>query len=922
MNMNNSAAIEHEHFLSIDKSERAKMLLQDYTIASMTTGLVPVPIVDVAVLSGIQFKMIHSIGKVYEKKLTPNRIKAVVTSLIGGALPVTGLSAASLTKFVPGFGTAAGTVGMVTMGGTSTYALGRVLIQHFESGGDLDQLSPKSARASFVKELKAGKRFVEKLKGKGKDPGTAAHFHDHSHAWGPDHEHGHDHSHACKPDHEHGSGKGDHQSHPHAREDRGEGSCVHVHAHQDQSQSACGDDACGHDHATDDTTIAKYKHKIYVGGGTLLVLGAQRVLLPSLVVGAVPVYIIAGTATLITGFGYISGVWHSLVKRKINTDTLVGTATVASLALGNAVTALAVLFLLNIGTYFEAITLRKTNRAIRDLLEIDENEEVWLVARTENGEEVETRRRLATVKVGDRLAVYAGQKVPADGYVVQGDAQVNQAPITGEERPVGLKEGDAVYAGFILLAGKLTIEVEKLGRDTVVGRIIERVHKAEELRPPIQTVGEEFSKRFVPFSFAMAGGVLLLTLDPTRALTMLLIACPCAVGLSTPTSVSASIGNSAKRGILVRGGAHLEAAAQANVVVVDKTGTLTNGVPSVARIIACHDEFDERGLLAMAASAELHSNHPLGAAVISHAKEEGVEIVSPESYKSIDGSGMRASWNGGSVFVGNHRLMEHFGIEVCGRARANYERYTEQGETVLFVSYEKRCVGVIGIRNNIRPYVAETLEHLPQRGVSRVIMLTGDQQEAARLAANSAGIGEWHAGLMPEDKYRFVRELQAEGHKVIMVGDGINDAPALAIADVGIAIGTGGSDVAIESSDIALSSDDFRKLDETLQISNKTIATIRQNYGMALVINAGGLVVAAMGMINPFAAVVLHNFSTAAVLINSSRLVGYKPNALNGKKNGLNAIKDELNAKKDRLNAKKSGSNGEQESNETQVQAA
>jgi cation-transporting P-type ATPase C len=384
----------------------------------------------------------------------------------------------------------------------------------------------------------------------------------------------------------------------------------------------------------------------------------------------------------------------------------------------------------------------------------------------------------------------------------------------------------------------------------------------------------------------MAGGVLLLTLDPTRALTMLLIACPCAVGLSTPTSVSASVGNSAKRGILVRGGTYLEAAAQANVVVFDKTGTLTNGVPSVARVIACHDEFDEDGLLAMAASAELHSNHPLGAAVLAHARESGVEVVSPKSHKSIDGSGMRASWNGGSVFVGNHRLMEHFGIEVCDKAKANYERYTKQGETVLFVSYEKRCVGVIGIRNNIRPYVADTLARLQRSGIKKIVMLTGDQREAARLAAESAGIEEWYAELMPEDKYRFVRELQADGYKVIMVGDGINDAPALAIADVGIAIGTGGSDVAVESSDIALSSDDFRKLDETLQISNKTITTIRQNYGMALVINAGGLVVAAMGMINPFAAVVLHNFSTAAVLINSSRLVGYKPNGLNGKKDG------------------------------------
>ncbi|MGB5733288.1 MAG: heavy metal translocating P-type ATPase, partial [Thiohalocapsa sp.] len=361
---------------------------------------------------------------------------------------------------------------------------------------------------------------------------------------------------------------------------------------------------------------------------------------------------------------------------------------------------------------------------------------------------------------------------------------------------------------------------------------------------------------------------------------MLLIACPCAVGLSTPTSVSASVGNSAKRGILVRGGSFFEAAAEADVMVFDKTGTLTNGVPEVSRIVSFSDAFDEQEIIALAASAEAHSNHPLGAAITSHAEETGIEVVSPSSYQSIEGRGMRAAWKDGSAFVGNRALMEHFGIEVPDKALADHRRFSQWGETMLFVAFNEQCIGLIGIRNNIRPHVPETLEQLRRRGIDRVIMLTGDQESAARLAAKSAGIDEWQAELMPDDKYRFVRELQANGHRVIMVGDGINDAPALAIADVGIAIGTGGSDVAIESSDIALSSEDFRKLDEVLQISNMTIGTIRQNYGMALVINAGGLVLAAMGMINPFAAVVLHNVSTAAVLINSSRLVRYQPDGL------------------------------------------
>jgi cation-transporting P-type ATPase C len=851
------------------------MLLNDYTVASMTTGLLPIPLADVAALTGVQFRLIHKIGKLYGEKIPAYRARALITSLVGGSVPLASLSAASLTKLIPGFGTTAGTVGMVTMGGASTYALGRVLIRHYESGRNLDEFSATSASALFSEELAAGTRLVRQLKKSRRAAPSHTHDHTHDHYHGPsanvDFIHRHDHGH---DDHAHESGGSHSCGHSHDHDN-------HAHDHHDHGHgAACADDSCGHDHATDDLTIAKYKHQIYLGSGTLLVLGAQRLFLPALVAGAAPVFIIAATATFMTGHSYISGLWSSITKRKINSDTLVGTATVASLALGSGLTALSVLVLLNIGTYFESVTLRKTNKAIRDLLEIDENEEVWLVTQTESGQHLEVRRKLSTITPADTVAVYAGQRVPVDGYVIDGGAQVNPAPITGEERPVDLKKGDLVYAGYIVLGGKLTVKVKKVGQDTVVGRIIERVHQAEEVRPPIQTVGEEFSRRFVPFSFAMAGGVFLLTLDPTRALTMLLIACPCAVGLSTPTAVSASVGNSAKRGILVRGGSFFEATAQADVMVFDKTGTLTNGVPTVARIVCFNDAFDEQGLLAMAASAELHSNHPLGAAIVSHAKEMGVEIASPLSHQSIDGSGIRAAWNDGSAFVGNQALMEHFGIEIPDQAKADYSRFSLWGETVLFVAFDAHCVGLIGIRNNIRPHVADTLEQLRRRGIDRVIMLTGDQEQAARLAAKSAGIEEWRSRLMPEDKYRFVRELQASGHKVIMIGDGINDAPALAIADVGIAIGTGGSDVAIESSDIALSSEDFRKLDEVLQVSNKTITTIRQNYGMALVINAGGLVVAAMGMINPFAAVVLHNVSTAAVLINSSRLVGYQPDSL------------------------------------------
>lgn len=856
---------DHSNLLPIGKSERAAIVLNEHIIASMTTGLIPLPLIDFAALTGIQLKMIHSISKLYEKEFSESRSKALIASLVGGGIPITVTRLASLAKFVPGIGSVAGTIGMVTMGGASTYALGRVLTDHFESGHELNQLTAKAVKKTFSKELKAGRKVVIKLQKTSQK--SIQHSHEHSHASSGDC--GHDHSHH---DHSH------HHDHEHPHTSGGD-CCDHDHDH-DHSHGACGDDACGHDHAHDDVTLEKYKHKIYLSGATLLGLGAQRVFFPVLVVSHMPVFLIAGTATLMTGSSYIKGLWSSITNRKVNTNTLVGSATVASLVMGNGLTALAVLFLLNVGEYFEAITLRKTNKAIKDLLEIDENEEVWLVTLTAEGQVEETLQYLSAIEPDNKLAVYAGQRFPVDGVVVDGEARVNQAPVTGEEMPVNRKAGDQVFAGSIIISGKVIVKVKKIGQETVVGRIIERVHEAEELRPPIQTVGEEFSRRFVPFSFAMSGAVLILTLDPTRALTMLLIACPCAVGLSTPTSVSASIGNSAKRGILIRGGSFLETAAQADVMVFDKTGTLTTGLPSVTRVISYHPDFDETKLVTMAATAELHSNHPLGDAILAHARQNNIEIISPASYQSIPSCGMRAAWEDGSVYIGNKSLMEHFGIQVLDEAHQQHEKYSQSGETVLYIAYQNRCIGLIGIHNTIRPHVFDTLKQLRDRGISKTIMLTGDQAASAKMVARAAGIDEWHAELMPEDKYHIVRKLQARGLKVIMVGDGINDAPALAIADVGIALGTGSSDVAIESADIALSSEDFRKLDETLQISNKTIATIRQNYGMALVINAGGLVAAAMGMINPFAAVILHNVSTAAVLINSSGLVAYNPDEI------------------------------------------
>ena len=485
---------------------------------------------------------------------------------------------------------------------------------------------------------------------------------------------------------------------------------------------------------------------------------------------------------------------------------------------------------------------------------------------------------LEQVRPGDLVVVHTGRKVPVDGTVEAGSATLNEAPITGESMPVIRSQGDTVFAGTIVLAREIRVRVEKVGADTAVGRLIRRVEEAQDLKAPIQTVGDRFSRHFVPFSFALAILTFAVTRDYRRSLTMLLIACPCAAGLATPTAVSAAIGNGARRGFLIKGGTHLEAAANLDAVVFDKTGTLTCGLPNVERVISVVDDLSVYEVLSLAASGELHSQHPLALAVVAHAEEKEVRIPEHERCEVIIGRGVVAQLNGHKVLVGSRRLMDENEIEVSNEAKQQFEHWAERGDTMMYVAYENRLVGMIGVRDTLRPEAGDALKGLKRLRVERQVMLTGDTEPSAIAVAGELGIGEWRARLLPEQKHDFIRDLQATGHRVAMLGDGINDAPALAVADVGIAMGTSGSDVAIEAADIALASDDLGKVASVVRLSKRTLDLIRQNYVLAVGVNAGGLLVGAAGAINPLLAALLHNLSTLAVTFNSARLISFDPN--------------------------------------------
>jgi cation-transporting P-type ATPase C len=612
--------------------------------------------------------------------------------------------------------------------------------------------------------------------------------------------------------------------------------------------------------------------RLYVGGAVLTGLAFGKLVLrrPPIVTGRVA-NAMAGIAVF-TGMPFLRGALRTLAGRPGNgTNLLVTAATGASLILRQNVVALTVLWLLNIGEFLQELTLRRTRRAIEDLLTIGD-ERAWLVH-----EEVQVEVSTATLAPGDVVVVYAHHKIPVDGHVVGGDALVHQAAVTGESMPIVVGPGAEVFAGTIVTDGSIRVRATKVGRDTVVGRILDRVERAQADRAPVQTVAAGFTRGFVPVSFATAALTYLITRDARRAITMLLIACPCAAGLSTPTAISAAIGNGARRGALIKGGAHLENAGRLTAVVFDKTGTLTLGRPLVTDVVALCERFTSDQVLALAASGEIHARHPLAQAVIRHTEEQHIEIPLHEECEVVLGMGMRADLQGNRVLVGSPTLMRQDGVELGVPAHQWVARLRAESKTVLCIAHNGVLIGILGVADAIRPTSQPLLDRLRGLGVGRVIMLTGDAEDTAAAVAGALGITEYVAQALPERKLEVVKALQAEGHVVAMVGDGANDAPALARADISMAMGSHASDVAIETADITLVGSDLANVAAVIQLSRRTMTVIRQNYGLAIGVNVMGLLAGAGGGLSPVLAAVLHNASSVAVVVNSSRLVRYAP---------------------------------------------
>ncbi len=563
--------------------------------------------------------------------------------------------------------------------------------------------------------------------------------------------------------------------------------------------------------------------------------------------------------TLAFGWPVFRSVVRATLKGQVISHTLMTVGLLAAVVVGEWAAALVVVFFMRVGDYTEKVTTVRARRAVKDLVALAP--QTARVVRDDTEVEVP----IADVRVGDTVVVRPGEKIPVDGEVVAGQATVNQAAITGESMPVEVSAGSRVFAATLAQLGSLRVKTTGVGRDTTFGRVIKLVEEAETHRAEVQGIADKVSAYYLPVVAGIAALTFALSRDALATAAVLLVACSCSFALATPIAMLASVGAAAKRGLLIKGGKYLEALAKADVLLVDKTGTLTLGRPQVTDVVSFNG-VTEDDLLRLAASAERDSEHPLAEAVRRVARERGLRLDAPERFEALPGYGVRAVIEGVPITIGNVRFVPE---------AAEHPRVREleaQGKTLLLVAREGVPVGVLAAADTPRAEVPEALRKLKQLGVRHIELLTGDNERAASALAGGLRIG-YRANLLPEDKIAVVRDYQAKGHTVVMVGDGVNDAPALAEADVGIAMGAAGTDVAMEAAHIALLREDWGLVPQAFAVARRTMRVVKGNLGFTVAYNLIGLSLAAFGFLPPVLAAALQSIPDLGILANSSRLL-------------------------------------------------
>lgn len=587
-------------------------------------------------------------------------------------------------------------------------------------------------------------------------------------------------------------------------------------------------------------------------------------------VGNLPVNA-AWAAILLCGTPILKGAVVGLfTELDIKADVLVSIALVASVIIGEIFAAGEIAFIMALGAYLEERTVAKARAGLERLVRLTPT-----AARVvRNGKELIVPA--GQVRVGDILRVLAGETIAVDGVIVNGQTSVNQAVMTGEALPVDKGAGDEVSSGTVNQFGTFDMRAAKVGEDSSLQRMIRLVQSADAGKARIVGLADRWATWIVVAALASAAATWLITSEIIRAVTILVVFCPCALVLATPTAIMAGIGNATRFGILIREGDALERLSEVKRVAFDKTGTLTYGKPDVAAVESFDPGLSAEGLLSLTASAELRSEHPLGKAIAAHYKAvSDIPLTEPYDFQMLPGRGVSASVEGRAVLAGNAEMLRDNSIPLPQAILCKADEYRNDGCTIIFVSVDGRASGFIALSDTLRPDTVAMIKSIEDIGVKSVL-LTGDNHHAASHMAKLAGIDDLHTDCLPENKMAVIEQYQSRGDLVCMVGDGVNDAPALKKAHVGIAMGGVGSDIAVDASDIALVGDDIKGIPHLLALSKRTMNTIRWNMSLSMALNFGAILLAMAGILGPVAGALVHNAGSVAVIINSSLLLKWK----------------------------------------------
>ena len=568
-----------------------------------------------------------------------------------------------------------------------------------------------------------------------------------------------------------------------------------------------------------------------------------------------------------------NGIYSLIQNKRPNADTLSSTAIVSSIILGSERTALTIMILEKFAELLTVYTMKKTRGVIKDMLSVGENY-VW-----KQSDDGNTAKKVPIEEIskGDFILVQTGEKISVDGTIEKGEAIIDQSAITGEYMPVTKKTGEEVFAGTLLKSGNITVKAEKVGDDRTASRIIKLVEDAAFNKADIQSYADTFSAQLIPLNFLLAGIVYVSTKNLQKALSMLVIDYSCGIRLSTATAFSASINTAAKNGILIKGSNYLEELSKSDTVIFDKTGTITEGKPKIQTLKTFGKNMKDNRMLALAAAAEETSSHPLASAILNEIKNRGLKIPKHKESVIKVARGIETFVNKDIIRVGSLKYMEEndISLEVASDIVKGMQN---RGEIVIYVAKNNDLIGVIGVSDPPRENIKKAMNRLRNQGIDDIVLLTGDLRQQAETIASRMSMDRYESELMPEDKAKDILKFRSIGSKVIMIGDGINDAPALSYANVGIALGSSRTDIAMEAADVTITSDDPLLIPGVIGLAKNTVKIIKQNFAMAIGINSFALVLGATGLLPAIYSSILHNSITILVVGNSLRLLKYDVN--------------------------------------------